>query len=139
MPAMLAGSANYAAAKTPYGTTGTTDMLGMNLQMGMLKQLSEIADQVPGLGAYGKKQFEGLEEAVYAPEQRARGRLSPTFERMAMAGLQVDDKEIEEAFKFAIPMERRGIYMKQRLDRIGAAVNAENGSALSGALSQLGF
>lgn len=137
IPRALAGSANYAAAKTPYGTTGTTAELGLNMEMGMLKQLSQVAGSIPGLGAYAQKQFEGLEEAVYGPEQRARGRLSPTFERMAMAGINVTDKEIDEAFRFAIPMERRGVYMKQRMDRIGAAVNAEN--ALSSALSQIGM
>jgi hypothetical protein len=137
IPSLLAGSANYAAGKTPYGTTGTTAELGLNLEMGMLKSLSQVAGNIPGLGAYAQKQFEGLEEAVYGPEQRARGRLSPTFERMAMAGISVSDKEIDEAFRFAIPMERRGVYMKQRMDRIGAAVNAEN--ALSSALSQIGM
>lgn len=137
IPKALGGAGDYAAAKTPYGTTGTTAELGLNLQMGMLKQLSQVADAIPVLGAYGKKQFEGLEEAVYGPEQRARSRLGPEFERMAMAGMNISDKEIEEAFRFAIPMERRGVYMKQRMDRIGASVNAEN--ALSSALSQIGF
>lgn len=137
IPKALGGASSYAASKTPYGTTGTTAELGLNMQMGMFKQLAQVAEGIPGLGAYGKKQFEGLEEAVYAPEQRARERLGPTFERMAMAGVSVGDKEIEEAFRFAIPMERRGVYMKQRMDRIGASVNAEN--ALSSALSQIGF
>ena len=137
IPQALAGAANYAGAKTPYGTTGTTDQLGLNLEMGMLKQLSQVAGKIPGLGAYAEKQFEGLEEAVYGPGDRARGQLSPTFERMAKAGISVSDKEIDEAFRFAIPMERRGVYMKQRMDRIGAAVNAEN--ALSSALSQIGM
>lgn len=137
LPGALGGAGSYAASKTPYGTTGTPAEAGLGLQMGMLKQLSQVAENMPVLGAYGKKQFEGLEEAVYGPEQRARGRLGPTFERMAMAGVNVSDKELEEAFRFAIPMERRGVYMKQRMDRIGASVNAEN--ALSSALSQIGF
>lgn len=139
IPKVLMGSANYAAAKTPYGTTGTTDMLSQNLQMGALKTLAGFAENIPGLGAFAKKQFEGLEEAVYEPTARARGKLSPTFERMAMAGIDVSDKEIKEAYEFALPMERRGVYMKQRNDRISEMVAAEGMSGLKGALSQIGF
>lgn len=136
IPTVLAGAANYAGAKTPYGTTGTTAELGLNSQMGALKSLAGFAGNIPGLGAFAEKQFAGLEEAVYGPEQRARGRLSPTFEKMAMAGINVSDKEIEDAFKFSLPMERRGIAQAQRVARIGSMLNAVD--ALSSALGSLG-
>lgn len=139
IPGIVAGAGSYAASKTPYGTTGTTDMLGQNLEMGALKSIADLAKPIPILGDFAQQQFKGLEEAVYAPEQRARQRLSPTFERLAQAGVEVSDQEIEQAFQYAIPVERRGVYMKQRVERIGAAVNAENGSALGGALSQIGL
>lgn len=136
IPKVLTGAVDYAASKTPYGTTGTTDELGQNLQMGALKTLAGFAENVPGLGAFAKKQFEGLEEAVYAPEQRARGRLSPLFESMARAGIDVPDQEIREAFKYALPVERRGVDMKQTVDRLGSSQNAID--AVSHALSRIG-
>ncbi len=139
MPQALASAGSYAASRTPYGTTGTTDMLGQNLEMGLLDAVTNATKGVPVVGPWLRKQFEGFEEAVYAPEQRARGKLSPAFERMAMSGIDASDKDIREAFEFAIPIERRGVYMKQRVERIGAAVNAENGSAISGAFSQIGL
>lgn len=139
IPGLVAGAANYAGGRTPYGTSGTTAQLGQNMTMGMLSGLADVGGKIPGIGGWIKNQFAGFEEAVYGPERQANSRLVPHFERMARAGIQVSDESMAQTYRYAMPVERRAVGARQRAERVGAMVNAENGSAISNALSQIGF